>query len=200
MATGSRTPATARCGSRARCRPAGRRTAPGTGPGWRRGAGPGSMTRRGASPRRTMAAGPISATAGAGCPARSACARAMRRPWSALSAAARPPSGLVAAPALPGTRSGRATSTVRAIEPARTMCRGSTTPQSTTMAGAGTAATATGNAGSIAMCRAPSRACRRAVSWKDGPCRVDPTTMRGGPCRWARAGAPRQWLRSSVVI
>ncbi|MCY1226221.1 hypothetical protein D9M72_384460 [compost metagenome] len=137
MATGRKNPPTGRSGSRAPSAPAGHPTAPATGRGSRRGAGPGSTMPHGASPRRTTGAGPMWARAGAGCRVRVG-GRATRRPWSPLSVAVAAAGTAGAActwaavPAWRGTRWVRAMPTGRRTAPAPAMSRASTASPSIT--------------------------------------------------------------------
>ena len=81
---GVTSPSTVRCGSRPRCPPRGRPTAPAGGSGIRSTAGPGSTTCRGAGRRITTVAGSPSAVCGDGRPARSSL-RPCTRPRSSPS-------------------------------------------------------------------------------------------------------------------
>ena len=105
---------TVRSGIRRRCRPTGRPIATVIGVGSSRGAGRGSTTSLGGSRRSITAAGPISATAGAGLQARSSPVRSMRRPLSPSSAAS-----------IGACRCRGVTSRNRLVSarPARSMCR-----------------------------------------------------------------------------
>jgi hypothetical protein len=80
-AIGVKQPSTDRCGRRAASWPDGRRIATGTGRGWTRGAGRGSMTRPGASHRITTDGGFTSVAAGRGYRAMSWRARCTRPRW-----------------------------------------------------------------------------------------------------------------------
>jgi len=85
MASGPQLPPMARFGIRGRCRRGGHPTARAAGSGLSLGAGTGWTTRPGDLRRAITGAGPISMTAGAGCPANSSRRRSMRRHSSPLS-------------------------------------------------------------------------------------------------------------------
>ena len=87
MEPGAWSRAMATSGCRPRWRATGHRITMDTGPGSSRGVGPGSTMHPGVSRLFTTVAGPTRASAGAGCPARSARDRSTRRRWSPLSAA-----------------------------------------------------------------------------------------------------------------
>ena len=119
---------TATSGSRTGWQPAGRLTATGIGPGWTRGAGPGSMTRPGASPCPTTAAGPIWPAPGAGCPGPCAPRPGTHRPWWRLleAATSRSPSPVATLARSPGSHWARVTCTSRRTRSAAAILKMST--------------------------------------------------------------------------
>ena len=138
-------PVMAMSGCRTASLPVGHLTAMATGPGSLLGAGRGSTMRRGASRHITTAAGPRSATVGAGSRARAACLLLTLRPSSPGLAA------LVSPPPSAGSPSVRGNRTFRPIRSARTTSAASTVPtrSSTTPPSTATTRTARSTASNI---------------------------------------------------